>query len=46
MGNERAEELIRKYLAGTATPEEEALLETWYIATAQSQPEIDRKSVV
>ena len=25
MGNEKAEELIRKYLAGTATPEEEAL---------------------
>jgi transmembrane sensor len=39
MGNERAEELIRKYLAGTATPEEEALLETWYIAAAQSQPD-------
>lgn len=40
MGNERAEELIRKYLAGTATPEEEALLESWYIAEAQSQPDV------
>jgi len=40
MGNERAEELIRKYLEGTATPEEEALLESWYIAAAQSQPDM------
>ena len=40
MGNERAEELIRKYLEGTATPEEEALLESWYIEAAQNQPEI------
>ena len=40
MGNEKAEELIRKYLAGTATPEEEALLESWYIEAAQSQPDV------
>ena len=40
MGNETAEELIRKYLAGTATPEEEALLESWYNAAAQEQPVI------
>jgi transmembrane sensor len=40
MGNERAEELIKKYLAGTATPEEEALLESWYIEAAQTQPDI------
>ena len=35
MGNEKAEELIRKYLAGTATPEEEALLESWYTSIAE-----------
>jgi transmembrane sensor len=40
MGNERAEELIKKYLEGTATPEEEALLESWYIAAAQIQPDM------
>lgn len=40
MGNEKAEELIRKYLEGTATPEEEALLEAWYISMAQAQPEV------
>ena len=40
MGKERAEELIRKYLAGTATPEEEALLESWYIAAAQTQSDV------
>src|SRR4051812_28070304 len=40
MGNEKAEELIRKYLAGTATPEEEALLEAWYISMAKDQPDI------
>ena len=38
MGNQQAEILLRKYLEGTATPEEEALLESWYIATAQDQP--------
>jgi len=38
MGNERAEELIRRYLEGTAPAEEEALLESWYIAAAQDQP--------
>ena len=40
MGNESAEELIRKYLAGTATATEVALLESWYIAAAQHQPEM------
>ncbi len=41
MGNERAEELIRKYLAGTATPEEEALVgKDWYIAASQEQPDM------
>jgi ferric-dicitrate binding protein FerR (iron transport regulator) len=40
MGTEKAEELIRKYLEGTATPEEEALLESWYNAAVQSQPEM------
>jgi transmembrane sensor len=40
MGNEKAEELIRKYLAGTATPEEEALLESWYIEAAHGQPDV------
>jgi transmembrane sensor len=40
MGNERAEELIRKYLDGTATPEEVALLESWYIMAAQEQPQM------
>jgi transmembrane sensor len=40
MENESAEELIRKYLEGTATPEEDALLETWYLAAAQDQPEM------
>ena len=40
MGNERAEELIKKFLAGTATPEEEALLDSWYTATANSQQDL------
>jgi transmembrane sensor len=40
MGNEKAEELIKKYLAGTTTPEEEALLESWYIMAAQNQPDM------
>ena len=40
MGKNRAEELIRKCLEGTTTPEEEALLESWYIAAVQDQPEI------
>ena len=39
MSKERAEELIRKYLEGTATPEEEALLESWYTEAAQNQLE-------
>jgi transmembrane sensor len=38
MGNKNAENLIKKYLEGTANPEEEALLESWYIETAQAQP--------
>lgn len=42
MGNERAEQLIRKYLEGTATPEEEALLESWYIDTSQDRSETVR----
>src|SRR4051812_36083389 len=40
MGNESAEELIKKFLTGTATPEEEALLDSWYIAATRSQPEM------
>ena len=40
MRNEMAEEIIRKYLAGTASSEEEALLESWYIVASQSQPEM------
>ncbi|MBS1665375.1 MAG: FecR domain-containing protein [Bacteroidetes bacterium] len=40
MSNERAEELIRKYLEGIATPEEEALLESWYIEIGQKQPDV------
>ncbi len=40
MGTQRAAQLIRKYLEGTATLEEEALLETWYISAAQDQPKI------
>jgi transmembrane sensor len=40
MGTEKAEELIRKYLEGTATPDEEAMLESWYNAAMQSQPEM------
>jgi transmembrane sensor len=31
MNNKKAEELIKKYLNKTCTPEEEALLESWYI---------------
>ncbi len=38
MGNEKAEKLLKDYLEGTATPEQEALLESWYIETAQAQP--------
>jgi transmembrane sensor len=40
MGNEKAEELIRKYLEGTATPEEEALLDSWYMEMARQQPDM------
>ncbi len=38
MGNKNAEKLLREYLEGTATPEQEALLESWYLETAQAQP--------
>ena len=38
MGKNRAEELIRKCLEGTTTPEEEALLESWYISVVEDQP--------
>ena len=40
MSYERAQELIRKYLEGTATPEEEALLQSWYLEMARDQPAI------
>jgi ferric-dicitrate binding protein FerR (iron transport regulator) len=40
MSNEKAEELIRKYLEGTATPEEEALLDSWYMMAAQEQEQM------
>jgi transmembrane sensor len=40
MGNEKAEEIIRKYLEGTATPDEAALLESWYFAATERQPEM------
>ena len=40
MENEKAVGLIRKYLQGTVTQEEEALLESWYIAAAQNQPDM------
>ncbi len=43
MSNERATELIRKYLEGTATPEEEALLQSWYTETARDQPAISEE---
>jgi transmembrane sensor len=38
MSYESAQELIRKYLEGTATPEEEALLQSWYLEMARDQP--------
>jgi ferric-dicitrate binding protein FerR (iron transport regulator) len=37
MGNENAENLIKKYLEGTANLEEEAMLESWYNAEIQVQ---------
>lgn len=37
MGNENAENLIKKYLEGTANLEEEAILESWYNAEIQLQ---------
>jgi transmembrane sensor len=37
MGNKNAEKLLRAYLQGTTTPEQEALLESWYLETAQAQ---------
>jgi transmembrane sensor len=41
MDNPQSQVLIRKYLQGTATPEEEALLESWYdeIALSRLEPE-------
>jgi transmembrane sensor len=38
MSNERAKELIKKYLDGNATPDEEALLQSWYLEAARDQP--------
>jgi transmembrane sensor len=43
MSYESAQALIRKYLEGTATPEEEALLQSWYIETARDQPGISEE---
>jgi transmembrane sensor len=43
MSYERAQELIRKYLKGTATPEEEALLQSWYLEMARDQPAIPQE---
>src|ERR1700678_2637895 len=37
MGNKNAEKLLREYLEGTASPEQEALLESWYAEAAQAQ---------
>jgi len=39
MRNKNSISLIKKYLEGTATPEEIALLESWYTTTAEQQPE-------
>lgn len=38
MGKEKAVKLLRRYLKGAATPEEQALLESWYFETARAQP--------
>jgi transmembrane sensor len=40
MNKERAEDLINKYLRGIATPEEEALLESWYDLTAFNRDDL------
>ncbi len=40
MSYESAKELIKKYLDGTATQEEEALLQSWYLETARDEPAI------
>jgi transmembrane sensor len=37
MGNKKAKKLLRDYLRGTATPEQEALLESWYLEATQAQ---------
>ncbi|WP_158797155.1 FecR family protein [Pedobacter sp. L105] len=37
MNKDKAEDLIKKYLTGETTPEEEALLENWYDLTALGQ---------
>jgi len=39
MKYENARDLIKKYIQGSATPEEEALLESWYNQTASSEPD-------
>lgn len=36
MKKDEAEDLIRKYIIGTSTPDEEALLENWYDLTAMN----------
>jgi ferric-dicitrate binding protein FerR (iron transport regulator) len=38
MGEKRAKNLIKKYLEGIASQEEEALLESWYNTSAQDRP--------
>jgi transmembrane sensor len=43
MSYERAQELVKKYLEGSATPEEEALLQSWYVEMAQDQPAIAKE---
>jgi transmembrane sensor len=43
MSYESAQALIKKYLEGTATPEEEALLQSWYLDMARDQPSIPRE---
>lgn len=43
MENKNSRVLIKKYLQETATPEEKALLESWYITTAENQEEETRE---
>jgi len=40
MNNEKSRRLIKRYLQGTATPEEDALLETWYLEAAEQQQDV------